>query len=287
MSQLTDQVKNFKKSLTANTMLGVKRVVSQTKSVDSQSSTPKYGSINNNTRAAFETDSPRKKSKKSTVYSQPANTGIGHHAMSQLYTVIQFLKESDTAQSVVSIISRTKVDIRKNQALWEKLVNNDKIDYDVVNDTFVYKPTYQIRSKEDLLELLIQKREDGGMDYKDLKDSYSKLGDAVEELANEGQILVIRHKDGNPRILFYNEMQYNTPVDDEFRKMWAGIKIPDETDLPKALENAGLKTMEVFEKKVVSEPKLKRSKTRNRKFKITNTHLANIDLSRDYVPNKQ
>ena len=52
------------------------------------------------------------------------------------------------------------------------------------------------------------------MDYKDLKDSYSKLGEAVEDLANEGQILVIRNKDLNPRVLFYNEMQYNTPVDD-------------------------------------------------------------------------
>lgn len=39
----------------------------------------------------------------------------------------------------------------------------------------------------------------------------------------------------------------------EFKKMWAEIPIPDETDLPKALEVAGLKTMEVFEKKVTSE----------------------------------
>ncbi|KAG2220115.1 hypothetical protein INT45_006143 [Circinella minor] len=291
MSNLNDQVKNFKKNLSANTMLGVKRVArpNAMSSTSSDASTPKFGSINNNTRAAFETtgsDSPRKKSKKSSVYSQPANTGTGHHAMSQLYTVIQFLKESDSPQSVVSIVSRSRVDIRKNQALWDKLVNNDKIEYDPTTDTFSYKPTYQIRSKEDLLELLIQKKEDGGMDYKDLKDSYSKLGEAVEDLANEGQILVIRNKDLNPRVLFYNEMQYNTPVDDEFRKMWGSIKIPDETDLPKALENAGLKTMEVFEKKIVSEPKLKRSKTRNRKFKITNTHLANIDLSKDYVPNK-
>lgn len=75
------------------------------------------------------------------------------------------------------------------------------------------------------------------MDYKDLKDSYAKLGEAVEELANEGQILVIRNKDGNPRVLFYNEMDYNTPIDSEFQKMWAEITIPDETDLPKHLEN--------------------------------------------------
>lgn len=206
--------------------------------------------------------------------------------MSQLYTVIQFLKDCDEPQSVVSIVSRTHVDITKNPSLWQKLVENDKIEYNPNTKTFAYKPAYQIKSKEDLLELLINKKEEGGMDYKDLKDSYSKLGEAVEELANEGQILVIRNKDGNPRVLFYNEMDYNTPIDAEFQKMWAEITIPDETDLPKHLENAGLKTMEVFEKKVVAEPKLKRSKTRNRKFKITNTHLSHIDLSRDYVPNK-
>jgi transcription initiation factor TFIIE subunit beta len=38
--------------------------------------------------------------------------------------------------------------------------------------------------------------------------------------------------------------------------MWSEIPIPDETDLPKALEVAGLKTMEVFEKKVTSEVKI-------------------------------
>lgn len=51
------------------------------------------------------------------------------------------------------------------------------------------------------------------MDFKDLKDSYSKLSSAVEELATEGQILVVRNKDGNPRVLFHNEAQYNTTID--------------------------------------------------------------------------
>lgn len=122
-------------------------------------------------------------------------------------------QDSDNPQSVVSIASRTKVDIAKNPALWEKLENNDKIDYDPTNKTFAYKPTYQIRSKEDLLSLLIQKKNEGGMDYKDLKDSYSKLSSAVEELASEGQILVVRNKDGNPRVLFHNDAQYNTTID--------------------------------------------------------------------------
>lgn len=49
--------------------------------------------------------------------------------------------------------------------------------------TFVYckqQPTYQIKNKKDLLELLNAKKDEGGMDMKDLKDSYQKLNDAVE-----------------------------------------------------------------------------------------------------------
>lgn len=272
-------MQSFKKSFKANADIAVKRAG---QAVPVKESSTVTGTISNNTKASFGTDS--KKRKKSTVYSQPANTGTGHHAMSQLYTVIQFLKDSDNPQSVVSIASRTKVDITKNQALWDKLINNDKIEYDAANKTFAYKPTYQIRSKEDLLTLLISKKNEGGMDYKDLKDSYSKLSSAVEELASEGQILVVRNKDGNPRVLFHNNAQFNTTIDPEFKKMWAEIHIPDETDLPKALEQAGLKTMEVFEKKITSESKPKRSKTRNKRIKITNTHLSHIDLSKDYVP---
>jgi transcription initiation factor TFIIE subunit beta len=79
----------------------------------------------------------------------------------------------------------------------------------------------------DLLELLQDKRSQGGMDYKDLKDSYSKLGVAVEELAAAGQILVIRHKDGNPRVLFCNDEQYNTPIDEGIApgKFWGSIGV--------------------------------------------------------------
>ncbi|CAO3661716.1 unnamed protein product [Umbelopsis vinacea] len=282
---LNDQLKSFKKNLASQPVYGVKRSTAtavESKDESRASSTPGTPAIANNTRAAYEIAMEGKKKNKrgnqGVVFSQPANTGAGTHTMSLLYTVVNFLKNCDDPQSVVSIQSRTNVDIRANTELWEKLTTNEKIDFD--------PPTFQIKSKVDLLELLQDKRSQGGMDYKDLKDSYSKLGVAVEELAAAGQILVIRHKDGNPRVLFCNDEQYNTPIDEEFKKMWTEIAIPDETDLPRELENAGLKTMEVFEKKVITEPKQKKSKNRNRKGKITNTHLQNLDLTVDYVPRK-
>lgn len=61
--------------------------------------------------------------------------------------------------------------------------------------------------------MLEKKKNEGGMDYKELKDSYSKLDQAVEELANEGRILVVRNKDGKPRVLFWNDQRFNTAMD--------------------------------------------------------------------------
>lgn len=252
---LNDQLRNFKKSQSANADIAVKRAGQITQNNDLKRS---YGTISNNTKAAFEGAKKKKKSTgkvyighhkrdcfvyitvslfttcqywywstcyESTLYCYPILKSSYYINMSFLYIYIyvyicltdhyvyMYIQDSDSPQSVVSIASRTKVDITKNAALWEKLIHNDKIEYDSVNNTFAYKPTYQIKSKEDLLSLLIAKRKEGGMDYKDLKDSYSKLSSAVEELAGEGVILVVRNKDGNPRVLFYNDAQYNTPID--------------------------------------------------------------------------
>jgi len=128
--------------------------------------------------------------------------------------------------------------------------------------------------------------DDGGMDMRDLKDSLSKVPTAVEELIQSQQILAICSKDNAPKTLFHNEMQLDIRLEPDFKEMWHSLKIPDETDLPRELEKAGLKTMEVFEKKVAkAEPKLKKAKQRNRRVKITNTHLEGIDLTKDYDAN--
>jgi transcription initiation factor TFIIE subunit beta len=52
------------------------------------------------------------------------------------------MKNCDDPQSVVSIQSRTNVDIRANSELWEKLTTNEKIDFDEINGTFSYKVLY-------------------------------------------------------------------------------------------------------------------------------------------------
>ncbi|KAG0053399.1 hypothetical protein BGZ83_001165 [Gryganskiella cystojenkinii] len=226
------------------------------------------------------------KKKKTEVYSQPKDTGVGRHTMSLLYNAISYLKTVDEPQTVEDLKRKGKVDFDSAPELYDHLKKNDKVEYNARDGTFVYKPTYQIKSKEDLFAMLEKKKNEGGMDYKELKDSYSKLDQAVEELANEGRILVVRNKDGKPRVLFWNDQRYNTAMDSEFRDIWHRLRIPDEMDLQKELSKAGLTQMQVYDKKGPGDVPKRKPVRRNRKMKITNTHMKGLDLTKDFVLQK-
>ncbi|KAF8976470.1 hypothetical protein BGZ46_008240 [Entomortierella lignicola] len=237
---------------------------------------------NNNGTQVFRSS----KKKKTEIYSQPQDTGIGKHINSLLLNAINFLKTSDEPQSVEDLKRKGNIDLDAKPELFQLLKANEKVLYDQMNGTFVFKPTYHIKSKEDLLMILEKRRNEGGMDYKELKDSYSKLAQSVEELANEGRILVIRNKDGNPRVLFWNDQRYNTAMDKEFRDIWHSLRITDELDLSKELEKAGLTHMQVYDKKGPGEAPKRKPVRRNRKVKITNTHMKGLDLTKDFVMQK-
>ncbi|KAK3814225.1 MAG: hypothetical protein J3Q66DRAFT_345966 [Benniella sp.] len=227
------------------------------------------------------------KKKKTEVYSQPQDTGAGKHINSLLLNAINYLKSTDEPQTIEDMKIRGKIDLDAKPQLYQMLKLNEKVEFNERDGTFVYKPTYQIKSKEDLLAMLERKKNEGGMDYKELKDSYAKLPQAVEDLASEGRILVVRNKDGAPRVLFWNDQRYNTAMDKEFRDIWHRLRIPDEVDLPKELEKAGLTHMQVFDKKGPGDtPKSKKPVRRNRKMKITNTHMKGLDLTKDFVIQK-
>jgi transcription initiation factor TFIIE subunit beta len=162
------------------------------------------------------------------------------------------------------------------------MINNEKIHYNSADRTFQYKPDYAIRTKDDLLNLLKERQEkvgvSRGMPYRELDDC-NDLTNSIKELESEGRIMVIRlMKDGSPRLLYYNDLQFNTPMDKEFVEMFHNVKVPDESDLKKSLEGAGLRTMAVLENKTRAEdkPKQRKRKQPNRKIKITNTHLENF-----------
>lgn len=223
------------------------------------------------------------KKRKTEVYSQPQDTGAGKHINSLLLGAINYLKTVDEPQTVEDLKRKGNVDLEAKPELFDLLKSNEKVSYDTISETFVYKPTYHIKNKEDLLAMLEKRKNEGGMEYKELKDSYSKLAESVKELSDEGRILVVRNKDGMPRVLYWNDVRYNTAMDQDFRDIWHKLRIPDEVDLPKELEKAGLTHMQVFDKKGPGETPKRKQVRRNRKMKITNTHMKDLDLTKDFV----
>ncbi|RIA99514.1 hypothetical protein C1645_746995 [Glomus cerebriforme] len=227
--------------------------------------------------------SSSKKKKQKLVYSQPTDTGVVKHTLSQLHNVIRYLKEKvDVPQTAEDLKANKVADIIANKDLYNHMINNEKIQYNSVDRTFQYKPDYAIRTKDDLLNLLKERQDkvgvSRGMPYRELDDCID-LTNSIKELESEGKIMVIRlMKDGSPRLLYYNDLQFNTPMDKEFVEMFHNVEVPDETDLKKSLEGAGLQTMAVLENKTRAEdkPKQRKRKQPNRKIKITNTHLENF-----------
>ncbi|KAJ1656268.1 transcription factor TFIIE beta subunit, TFIIEB, Tfa2 [Dispira simplex] len=206
-----------------------------------------------------------------------------------VYDVISHLKSASTPQTAQEIEQALGIEITSNEELHRCLVENGKVIYDSEAKTFAYKPAYDIRSADDLLELLQSRANQTGTDLRDLRDSYINVRDVAEPLIREGKVLATRNKDNVPRMLYYNtHPELKLSVTPDFKTMWHELKVPDEADLAKELNRAGLKQMEVFEKKVIKpESKSKRAKQRNRRVKITNTHLEGIDLTKDYVGETQ
>ncbi|PVU87610.1 hypothetical protein BB561_006257 [Smittium simulii] len=159
---------------------------------------------------------------------------MNRHTLSILYSIINHLKHIQRPQTIEDIqkFTRTVVD----QALESQLRINDK-------------PVYDIKSKEDLLELLKIRVHSGGLAVKELKDSYIDLTNIIEELKQEAKILTIDNKDGTPRVLFYNKMPARLGVKEEFKQVWLELKVPDETALLFEMERAGLKQMEMEKRK--------------------------------------
>ncbi|TPX67323.1 hypothetical protein SpCBS45565_g03888 [Spizellomyces sp. 'palustris'] len=196
----------------------------------------------------------------------------------KVYTIINALREKGEALSEKEIMRLTAVHIGGTPGLREILRTNLKIEFIPQDKTYRYKPKYTIRSKEDLITLLQSNASHGGMEIKELLDSWSGLLGAVQELEKEGHVLVLKTKDQKPRIVYWNDKSLNLDMSKEFQNYWHEIQLPKESDLAKELERAGLKSMEVFvAPKATDKPK--ESKRRGHKrIKLTNTHLEGLDI---------
>ncbi|KAH9990845.1 hypothetical protein BJV77DRAFT_1010644 [Russula vinacea] len=255
----------------------------------------------------------KKRPKATIVYSQPADTGTGTDVNTQLLYAINHLKANNGPMRLDDLAIRTQTPLDTDKVLFEKFRAHERVEFDIKTNLYSFKHDYNFRSKAALLtEIQRATRRGGGISVRTLKESWKDAPVAIEELEKEGEVFVTRTlRDGQMRMVFWNELKADPAdlaeeepevvskrdaskngtglsVEKEFHDLWHNLIVPNDVDLLKQLQSGGLQET-ASEAPVIKTPagkkKGKKSATRQRTSRLTNTHLGGmgIDLSKDYV----
>ncbi|EKD20409.1 uncharacterized protein L3040_004306 [Drepanopeziza brunnea f. sp. 'multigermtubi'] len=259
-------------------------------------SAPSPAPSNTSTTSKADSKAPKKKESANVVYSQPATTGYGTDAFTQVTYVIDFLKKKDEAKTfkdILEYLSQMHADDRMKQTIARVLKKHDRVqwfpDPSLKTQTwysgkFMHRPIINVRSKGDLLAHLQRKADAQGVSVKDLKDGWPDCEEAIDELEREHKILVTRtKKDNHARMVWSDDPTLFHATDPEFQVMWHKIELPSVDELVRKLQEAGQKpASEDPAKRIKAAPKLKEKKKRAARSggKTTNLHMSH--LLKDY-----
>lgn len=237
-------------------------------------------------------DSKRKREPGNVVYSQPAATGYGTEAFTQVTYVIEFLKKKDERknfQEILQYLGQMNVNERKKRLIAKILRQHDRVrwtpDPDLKIQTwdsgyFEHRPIIHVRSEKDLLGYLQKMPNAQGVSVKDLKDGWPDCDTAIDKLEKEYRILVTRtKKDNHARMVWSNDPTLVHQIDPEFQVMWHKVELPSVDELVRKLLDASQKpASEDPSKRIKAAPKVKEKKKRAPRSggKTTNTHMAHL-----------
>ncbi|KAH3899143.1 transcription factor TFIIE subunit TFA2 SCDLUD_004570 [Saccharomycodes ludwigii] len=240
------------------------------------------------------------KSLSATLTTNSNGPGLsGTHLSTKLLLATEYIQERGEAVPISQVESYLSLKPNSPEAknVIQLLKNINKIKFDPVKKTLQYVSIYDVHSAGDLIDLLRKQATFKGISVKELKDGWPQCQEVIDDLEKRGRILVLRtKKDGSARFVWYNN--YVTPakvrqlamknedghiIDEEFRKMWEKCKLPSRAELPRKLTDFGLKPASVDPASVKKEGTVTRvevKKRKQRKSKITNTHMTGV--LRDY-----
>ncbi|KAL8816588.1 MAG: hypothetical protein Q9223_004423 [Gallowayella weberi] len=218
-------------------------------------------------------------------FSQPADTGVGQHIMTQVTYAIEFLKNKDQPQTFPAILQYLSVQTREESyknALEKILIRHAKVNHEPKRDgspaVFSFRPVHNIRSGESLLQYLQSQRDAQGLSVKELRDGWPSAEDAIGKLEAEGRLLVTRNKkDNHARMVWPNDSSLNFEIDEEFKQLWHKIKLPEPGALADELEKEGLTPANKH--RLIKKPTKTQEKPKRKARaggKTTNVHMAGI-----------
>jgi len=119
------------------------------------------------------------------------------------------------------------MDLTADADFYAKVLDCDRIVVDYETKTLSYKPAFDFRTKLDFVEYLHKKAiKHEGLELRQVKETFLDIKQATRELEAEGKVMVLRKADGQPKVVFWNNEAYNTPMEREFRAMWHNLRPP-------------------------------------------------------------
>ena len=240
-------------------------------------------------------DGKRKRDPQKITYSQPAVTGYGVEAFTQVQFVIDHLKskgDAKTFQEILSYLSQAHVEESMKKLINSILKKHDRVEF--IPDPkskawdagfFRHRPIINVRNKKDLIGYLQSKPDAQGVSVKDLKDGWPDCENAIDELEADHKIMVTRtKKDNHARMVWADDPTLFHQIDNEFHIMWRQVEVPSVDELVRKLIEAHQKpASEDPSKRVKAAPKAKEKKRKapRKGGRTTNTHMEH--LLKDYT----
>lgn len=290
-SYLEKQQQAFK-----NSVVSTSAKVSNKRTLAAPASAPSPAPSNSS--ATSKTDNKdsakRKREPSNVVYSQPATTGYGTEAFTQVTYVIDFLKKKDGAKTfreILEYLSQVHVAEAQKQLIAKILRKHERVQWipdpslktqNWDSGTFKHRPIINVRTKGELITYLQNKPDAQGVSVKDLKDGWPDCEETINELEKQHRILVTRtKKDNHARMIWIDDPTLVHSIDPEFQVMWHKITpdLPSVDDLVRKLLDAGQKPASEDPSKRIKaapKPKEKKRKAPRKGGRTTNTHMQHL-----------
>lgn len=209
--------------------------------------------------------------------------------MTQITYAVEYLKTKGTPQTLTDLLSYLSLQHREDdykQAICGILMKHDKVEYERMNDggegTFSFRPVHNIRSGDRLLGYLQSQPTAQGLSARELRDGWPGAENAIDELEQQGKLLVTRNKkDNHAKMVWPNDPSLKFRIDDDFQSIWHKIKLPEPGALADELKREGLTPADKKGiKKTQTKTQEKKTKKPRKGGRTTNTHMAGV--LRDY-----
>ena len=178
--------------------------------------------------------------------------------------LISYLKPSHVERDLVDFFLKTFK--RSNVVSWKEKEN-----------TFRFKPPYDISSAEELLKYFQRQDIAKGIPITDLQQGWRDCIPVVNKLDAEHKVIALRNKkDQNPRMIWGNDPTLYAPLDEVYVKKWKAMPEIGENEIRDKLKALSSRAAGDAPQAVFKE-KSKKKKAARRGIKITNTHMQFLE----------